>query len=342
LDVTGSAVAFVCTVVKTGIWRAEDLDRARTILATHRALAYSLLRLPETTDEKAIRQFETVIKTVRLSSGSCRTTHPERLSDVDAEVQPILESLFPRDAPLAVYDWGASDALVSSEWADLLLAKYPRLEFTASDSILWLTEATHEQGEVYVLEPDGTPIQYVNPPFVISLYHRERIFYPLNMIARKWGARAVESLKLAASEIQWRRVPEETVWKQPPWSFRQIPLIHPRALSFARQHPNFRITQHDAFTESAEKCDILRAMNLFNPRVFTPENLRRGIQAAFNSLKEGGVFIFGQTNTTAPFQSDVSIFRRIGGKCAVIGRLANGSELQDLTLETTSASLLCE
>ena len=318
---------------KFGIWRARDIERTRTVFATHRALAYSLLKTTDCADLTAVRRVEAVIKTVRLSSGSCRTTYGGRLAELDRQVQAILERLFPPERPIDVQDWGVSDGLVAAEWSSLLFSTYPSAKFTASDLILCFTEATRESGEIYVVEPDGTPIQYINPPFVVSLYHREHPIYPLNVAARAWGARAIRSLKSAAGGIRWEKVPDETTWTKPPWTFRQIPLIHPRALSFAREQPNFRITRHDAFTASPAKCDILRVMNLYNPRVFSGEKLFQGLQAAFDSIEEGGLFIVGLTTDGAEARSDASIFQKIGGRFSVIGESAKGSELRDMALK---------
>ncbi len=310
---------------KTGVWRPQDLPRRKTLLGTLRTPAYTLLRtsVPASPDE--IAQFEAVIKTVWLSFGSCRTTYPGRLTEVNRAVDALAVAAFPPDAPIEVCDWGVSDALVSLEWAEPMLGKFHNARFTASDLILWFTEARNESGETLVFEPDGTPLQYIRPPFVVSLAHPEQWIYPLNRLVARRGWQA-------AAAVQWNGVPDPQPAFDAPWTFRQIPLIHPSALDFAARQPRFRISLHDAFTPLAAPCHILRTMNLLNPAVFGRDQAAQGLRAAADSIAEGGLYILGRTDESQARTNNVSIFRKTGGGFSVIGRLGQGSELEDLAL----------
>ena len=81
---------------KTGIWRPEDLHRRKTILGTFRTPAYSLLRTSAPARPEEIARFKAVIRDVRLSSGSCRTTYPGRLAEVDRAVDALAVSVIGR------------------------------------------------------------------------------------------------------------------------------------------------------------------------------------------------------------------------------------------------------
>ena len=314
---------------KLGIWRAEDLGRARTIFGTTRPYAYTLLRVAPPVQAEDIRRFETVVPTVELSSGIFRTTYPSRFEDVDAVVAETLQNVFPKDIPLRIHDWAASDAFLSMRWAEKTLAAYPRATFTASDLILYLIEAKgNRPEEIFVLEPDGTPLQYIRPPFVVSLQGRERSIYPMNVLVSAWGRRRAQTLNPYAAGLSWTSFTDLAPIRRGPWTFRLIPLLHPSAIQFA-QNGRFHILQWDALARWPEPVQVIRCLNLYHPQIFGPERIRQSVTAALESLSEGGLFVAGRTLEKEGRRNDVSIFRKAGGRAAVLARTGKGFQFED-------------
>ena len=312
---------------KFGIWRYDDLAHSRTILGKTRQYSYALLKMPVPATPADLARFETVIRNVRLSSGICRTTYRSRFDDLDAVAQRVLESTFSADRTLDLHDLGASDGLLSIEWAERVHAAFPQARMTASDVILYVTEAVWSSGETYILEPSGSPIQYTRPPFVVSMDVPERIVYPLNMLARAWGRRRLQDLRLCSAEVRWNGVPDERVIRCGGWTFRQIPLIHPAALSYAR-NGRFRIMPTDAFSPLPSKYEVVRVMNLYQPTVFPPGKIHQSLRAILDCLTDDGILIAGRTIESEGQRNDASIFQKSGGRVRVLDKLGKGFEFE--------------
>jgi hypothetical protein len=314
---------------KFGIWRPDDIANTRTLLGATRQHSYALLRLPSPSTPADIARFETVIRTVRLSSGIFRTTYRSRFDDLDLVAQRVLERTFPADRPLELHDLGASDGLLSTQWAERVRAAFPRARMTASDIILCLTEAVWRSGETYILEPSGAPIQYTRPPFVVPIDVPESFAYPLNALARAWGRLRLRDLRWCSAEVRWSGVPDEQVIRRGGWTFRQIPLVHPTALSHARSG-QLRIIYADAFSPSSLKYDVVRIMNLYQPTVFPRARIQESLQVILGSLADGGILIAGRTIERERQRNDVSIFQRTADRVQVLERLGKGFEFEPL------------
>jgi len=320
---------------KLGIWRGEKMTRTRALLGKTRQFSYCLLKTGVHATPVDIARFETVIRTVQLSSGICRTTYSERFGDLDPLVQTVLKRIFPVDRPLIIHDLAASDCLLSMLWAKRIFEYFPAARMTASDVVLYFTEAVWKSGEAYILEPDGTPVQYTRAPFVVPLHVREHAAYIVNTLVRTWARRHTREVQSCASSVHWDGVPDYRVVNIGPWSLRQIPLVHPTALSFA-QNGRFRVAHIDAFSELPLKCDVIRAMNLYQPYALPIEQIRRGIHVALDALRDGGVFVAGRTLEKAAQRNDVTVFQKTRGRADVVERLGKGFEFEGLATEYAS------
>jgi hypothetical protein len=317
---------------KLGVCKSEDLGRTTTLLGKKRQISYSLLKTSSPASAAEITRFEAVIRSAGISSGVSRTTYRSRFDDLDAVTQRVLQRTFPADRCLDIHDMGASDALLSMLWAKRVFAAFPRARMTASDIILYFTEAFWvSSGETYILQPDGTPIQYTKAPFVVWLPRREHPAYVLNALVRTWARRRLRKLGLCSEPVSWRGVPDNTVINRGGWRFRQIPLIHPAVLSFGCNY-RFRVVEANAFCPLPSKCDAIRAMNLFQTNVSTAARLRQGIWAVLESIVEDGIFIAGKTMEIERARNDVSIFQKTQGRIRVVERLGKGFELEQLVL----------
>src|SRR5690348_18185618 len=104
-----------------------------------------------------------------LHNGVKRTTFRARFATLDPRVNELLAARFPRGTALDVHDWAASDCITSMEWARALLAIFPNAHVTASDAALYVMEISTPDGDVFIAERGGAPLQYIRAPFVIRL-----------------------------------------------------------------------------------------------------------------------------------------------------------------------------
>jgi hypothetical protein len=310
-------------MVKFGIVTAEQYQRleehTRRYSAAH--VAYNLLDVGEHPNPAQIRVFEDVSFTLRTSNGTFRTTFRNRFVEVDKASLRWIRQFFPGGTRLRVQDRAVSHGLTSKEFAEQIFSVYPGALYEASDLLLGLVELKLDSGEIYVAEQDGTPLQYIKPPFVVGLYHREPRRYPLN----RWvAARAKRRLGELNLPKDWTRT-----GGGPGFKVRPIPYIHPEAMALSRANPNFSFRERSVFDRTPGACQVLRTMNIFNRAYFSEQQLADGVAAVFDSLEPGGLWIVGRT-LEEDFSNHVTFLRRSGSAWEVLERLGKGSEMEEV------------
>ncbi|MFL6447994.1 MAG: hypothetical protein ACJ746_09940, partial [Bryobacteraceae bacterium] len=178
-------------MLKPGVWeRATFLAAPPSgVLArlfyrlSHSRVSLHLLAIAKEPSPEDIGLFEKLMPHVRLSSGVYRTTYRQRFRALNPIVNHVLRQFFSASMSIRIEDWAASDCLTSAEWATELFPLFPQLEFVASDLLLFLLEARKRaREERFILEPDGTPLQYVRPPLVVRLSQPEPKLFLLNWL----------------------------------------------------------------------------------------------------------------------------------------------------------------
>jgi hypothetical protein len=286
-------------------------------------VSYTLLDVGEHPTLEQLQLFEDISFTLRTSNGTFRTTFRHRFSDVDAAAMRWITTFYSPRTELRVQDRAVSHGLTSWEWAQQLFQAYPRIEFEASDALLCLFRLSSPTGEIYIVEPDLKPLQYIKRPFVLSLQHPELWRHPLNRILAAGAKRRFERLVFPDNWMHSQNVNGYTVNK--------ISLIHPEAMSFSKYHPAFQFRVRSIFEPMPGSCHVLRTMNILNKAYFSQEQLATGIDAAFQSIKPDGIWIVGRT-AEDDFANHVTILRRRKDGWEVLERLGNGSEIEELAL----------
>ena len=287
-------------------------------------VAYSLLDVGDDPTEEQVRTFEDVSFTLRTSNGTFRTTFRQRFRDVDEVALRLMRDFYAPDTELRIQDRAVSHGLTSREWAEKVFAVFPGAEFEASDVLLYLIELSLPTGETYIVEPDGRPLQYIKPPFVVSLHYPESWRYPVNRVIAARAKRIFEQLRLPEG---WQEKTHETAQ----YKVRRIPFVHPEARLFSKNNPRFQFRARSVFDHSAGACHVLRTMNIFNKAYFSPQQLAHGANAAFQSLKPGGIWIVGRT-LEEDFSNHVTFLRRQDAGWEVLERIGDGSEMEQMAM----------
>jgi len=289
-------------------------------------VAYNLLLVGDNPSEDQIRVFEDISVTLRTSNGTFRTSFRNRFQDVDAACIGLLKRFFPVESAIRVEDRAASHGLTSCEWAKRLLPVFPAAELEASDVLLQLLELSVDGGEIIITEVDGTPLQYIKAPFVLSLHHPESWRNPL----RRWAAarfrKRFDALGLPEG---WFEQPQG-----PGYRVRPIPYIHPEAAALARSDPRFTFRHRSVFDRTPTPCHVLRTMNIFNRVYFAEERLEEGYRAIFDSLQPGGIWIVGRT-LEEDLTNHATFLRKAGNGWEVLDRIGGGWELEAMALGLT-------
>src|SRR5260221_7671272 len=243
-------------MLKLGILNKEQYARAaKGQKLSGSGLSYNLLEVGDDAGEEEIRIFEDVSFSLRMSNGTTRMTFRDRFRDVNETTFRIMKRLYAGDTRLKVQDRAVSHGLTSCEWAEELFAAFPNAELEASDALLYLFRISVSGGETYIVEPNGEPLQYSNPPFVVSISHREPLRFPINHLI---SARAKRRFKRLSLPEKWRETGIANGYK-----VDKISCVHPHARSLVNREPRFRVCVRSIF-ERAPGIDVLRTMNILN------------------------------------------------------------------------------
>ena len=304
--------------------------RLRTALRRHR-VSLQLLRtgIPPTPRELAV--FEHLISGIRLRNGVYRTTYRGRFADLDPIVNAILSARYLPSAEVFVHDWAASSCLTSVEWASTLFAILPLASLTASDLLLFLVEVTLPDGEVFVVEPQGHPLQYIRRPFVIRLDPPEPNVLLINRLLGRRAAARLAALQIEIPEA-WLASDDEEL-RVPAAHLRKIPVTHFDARELAGRDSRFTICVHSAFDALSRPVDVIRTINIYNRGYFGVERLRQGVHAVWSSLRAGGVWVVGRTLEAPRPAHHATIFEKAEQGFRVLGRIGAGSEIEDLVVD---------
>jgi hypothetical protein len=315
-------------VLRFGIYSERQYQRAgprRRDLGAQ--VAYTLLDVGSDPSDDRVAMFEDVCFRLRTSNGTFRTSFAQRFVDLDTAALRWMGELFAPGDEIRIQDRAASHCLTSHDFAQRLFAAYPQAEFEASDLFLCLYELSLPGGEKYIVEPNGQPLQYIRPPFVLSTCHREPRRYPVNL----WlGVRARKRFARLALPEGWMQSSGG-----PGYRVRPVPCVHPRAAALAAHNPRFRLRTRSVFEVTPQSCHVLRTMNILNRAYFAEGQLETAANAAFESVRTGGLWIVGRT-WEDDFSNHATFFLRGRDAWRILGRVGEGSELEQLVLAAHS------
>lgn len=307
-----------------GIHAREQYDRmgpARRFAGPR--VAYNLLQVGENPSQEDIRAFEDISFTLQTSNGTFRTTFRNRFEDLDKVCLRLMGQFFTPESLIRVEDRAVSHGLTSCEWAKRLLPVFPGAQIEASDLVLELVELSHESGDTFITERDGTPLQYIRPPFVVSVLHAESWRNPVRRLIAAEGRRRFSRLGLPRG---WTEQSQGSSYR-----VRFIPYVHPEAAALARVDSRFRFSRRSVFDRTHIPCHVMRTMNIFNRSYFSAERLGEGYRVIFDSLEVGGIWIVGRT-LEEDFSNHATFFRRGERGWEILERVGGGWEMEEMAL----------
>jgi hypothetical protein len=233
-----------------------------------------------------------------VMSGGARMkkTFRSRLAQLDSHLARIVRERFDNVPLLRIHDVGASTAITSVE----LFQRFAEMRPTAvhaSDRYDFMTAVDVWPAVTVYFDADNRPIQFA---------------------VAKWG--------MAVTERNARRkLPRLLAEKARRYlsSGRRISLFHPKARALAASDPRFTLGHYDLFQPSDARYEIVRAMNVLNPKPLTPERIREGIASLSNQVVDGGLMILGR-------RANVTIFEKTAGRMSPTFVLGTGYPVASL------------
>lgn len=218
-----------------------------------------------------------------------KTTWPGRFDELDQLTAEQVELRFPPGQPIHVHDIAASDASTSVDLFRRLSETRP-VTMKASDyydAVLYVRLS----GVDFFFHTTGEPLQLAIGQWAMS------------MQSGPWRLLTAPAWPLAR-----RRLGEA----------QRISLHHPEALRLAATDPAFRLVREDFYDPARESFDVVRLANAIMPSQ-TLEQKNRIIGAVAESIKDGGLLIFGRTQ-------HYSIYKREDDRFAEVATLGKGAE----------------
>ena len=233
--------------------------------------------------------------------GIYKRTYACRFDQFDAMAIDSLGQTFPASRPLTMHDIGVSDARTACDFFHKLAARFPHLNYYASDyepALMLLRSG--KGGAVVTLNKKGEAIEIVMPPFVFNLIKPENfLFYPINY-AFFLFARAIVLRRTLAKYRAGKITPSPLV------------LFCPEARDLAASDGRFHLLEYDLLKPHAlpSRVDVVRVMNVLNSSYFDPQQLSIAVGHIFESLTVGGLLIVG-SNDEAGTQVRGGIYRKL-------------------------------
>jgi len=260
--------------------------------------------------------------TLVVQNGTFKTTNHRRLDNLNELVQKHL----PADRPLKVMDVAVSSGISTAEWMSFIETAGVDCSMVAGDLFVQGFLVSLRGGLNVLVDKTGNPIQYDIQGRAIGtpLGRRARALHPwalwrLKRAARRFDAarRTVEPRKLEQALARWDL------------QYRPVKLVSPSLKKFAR----IEVVEDDilANREYRNCFHVVRAANILNLGYFERPILTAMLLNLRSRLTPGGLLIVCRTN-----HQDVnngSIFAlQPDNTFAVIARLNNGSEVEDLVM----------
>jgi len=290
-------------MIKTGLYRLEQLSssaKTRGFFGGTRRVSVTLYEKLDGMKE-AQEWAEQILFSYCDARGIYKRTYACRFDQFDDMAIDRLGQAFPASRTLTMHDIGVSDARTACDLFHKLAARFPHLNYYASDYEPSLMMLRSGKGRTVVtLNKKGEAIEIVVPPFVFNLIKPENfLLYPVNYVVFLFARATV--LRRALAKYRAGKI------KPSP-----LVLFCPAARDLAASDSRFHLLEYDLLKPHTLPCrvDVVRVMNVLNSSYFDPQQLSIAVGHIFESLAIGGLLIVG-SNDAAGSEVRGGIYRKL-------------------------------
>ncbi len=285
--------------------------------------ARELFLTPRPADEEALEaQARAFFHSIALRNGTHKTTFAHRLDDLNA----VVNTLLPAHRPLEVMDVAVSSGISTLEWMESLQAAGVECRMLAGDLTVHAFLLSMNRSLHILVDRTGYPLQFdiLGRPIPYPPGKRRFWLFPLLLAVRA----VLPSLFAAVCKGHPSGKADGTLSRFG-IRCRPITLVSPRLGECA----DIQVIEDDILSNTAlpDRFHVLRAANILNRSYFSEEKLQRILTNLRARLKQDGLLIV--CRTSAQNVNHGTIFRRNeDGKFAVVRRIGDGSEIENLVL----------
>jgi hypothetical protein len=246
--------------------------------------------------------FFEAIRQVRLPNGTFKTTINNRFHDLDKEFLPLLNV----EKTYSIHDIGTSDGITAVNLIDGLDIKDISYDFSISDKF----------SDIYLYKK-GLLKYFINAEDNILFADLGGIMFNQYLSNRFFLSKFLGKFlpQKAHNNIENKKT---------------VLLINPRTKDCINKN-KLNFFNYDLFNPSSNPgtFDIVRCMNLLNPRLFSEDLLRKGIKNIFESVKNDGLMVIGRTNPRTG-ENYATVYQKSDEKLKPILKVNGGNEIDAL------------
>lgn len=251
-------------------------------------------------------QFVKLINKIQLANGSFKTTKINRFKEID---EYLINTLSP-EKKYSIHDVAVSDGITSLELKEKLELKSIDHELVISD----------KYSELFYYYKNGFTTYYDVDHMVVM-----KCFFNILLDSNlSWKFFLSKVLGPLNRHEKIKDIEKEKTNK------KSIYLINPVTAELIKSGI-IKFRQIDIFENKSEipKYDIVRCMNILNPRYFSEAQLTKAVQGLFGSLKNDGFLIVGRTEISTG-KNLATIFQKKNGNLVVRNKFNKGAEIESL------------
>jgi hypothetical protein len=294
--------------------------------------ARQLYTLQNSTDERNRDRLETLFfGSIRLQNGTYKFTYRQRLDDLNE----LCNRLLPPQHPLEIMDVAVSSGVSTLEWLDSLRKAGVKCHITAGDLVVDAVLLSVGRYLHVLLDKQGYPLQFdifgnavPNPPG-----RRNLLLYSAPLLVIRAALRLYSGRPDAILHTGRVRKP----WLKRLISLRTVPMVVQNLVDC----PEVRVIE-DNILESfgwENRFHVVRAANILNRDYFSDQTLTQMLHSLRKRLKQAGMLIVCSTDDWGTNHGTVFRLKR-SGCFEALGRIGQGSEIEDLVLQLTFPSLV--
>ena len=264
-----------------------------------------------------------------LPNGTHKTTHRNRLDDLNNFLLPHLKSLDSR--PLTIMDVGASSGITTAEWSSSLRAHGVSHKMIASDTT-YDALLTSWGKHVALLSTQDNKVD----PLLFEMWSLSVPPYSNRKLARLVRPLLVPCLRFMGRVSRKYASPSPMTPPRPwRWIQRPVRLVSPSLL----QHPEIDLVEDDILTSGRflEELDVIRVANVLNRGYFDDITLKRMVCNLRDRLRDNG--LLAVCRTTDAGTNRYTVFRRCGNQLVPSCEGGGGVEIAGLVSEAASSDL---
>lgn len=287
-------------MIRTGIYNISKLKSAslRDFLNKEKNISINIYN--ELLNIKEVNIYdkysEIVLNRFNTKGNAIKRTYRNRFNAFDDQSVTQLKKHF-KSGDIRMHDMAISDGRASLYLLKNLLSNFSDINYFGSDLAISYRKYFISDSSFVITDELQEIIEITVPPFVWNYARKEGSMYFINNILKEFYRKSIE-----------KRLKNSTLKE-----FDRIYLVDREFNSLVKDNSKLKLGNHDLFSTSKSKFNVIRVMNILHYGYFKDDQIRTVLEKIFWSLEVGGLFIEGSNEDAgSPVEGAIFIKTEIG------------------------------